>query len=743
MSNSDRLFHVQVAVPVPTRQVYDYATSQRLKPGIRVIVPFGKRKLIGIIVSNHQPPADFTPPFTIRQIEQVLDQEYVIGDNMLKLLSWASGYYHHPIGKVLEAALPARLRIAKPLENPVAETLYRCLPGLDHATIDKSLARAARQRALFTLVSAHDWLSEAQIKSLSTATRTPIRGLLTTLIDKGFIESRIQTSTTPSPGHKPFQAHLTEQQQLAINTVVSCIGKFKSYVLHGITGSGKTEVYLHIAEICIAKGSQALVLIPEIALTPQLVERFTERFGNGVCVIHSNMPDQQRYRTWWQARAGNASVVLGTRSAIFAPMKNLGLIIVDEEHDISYKQQDGFRYHARNLAIKRASLEGVPIVLGSATPSMESMNNVTSGRHQLLNLSHRIGTAKLPEVELVNLKTFPLYEGISAPLLEAISLGLERKQQTILYINRRGFAPIAQCRACAWQASCDRCDARLTFHKKSETFRCHHCSKIIKAQSNCPQCAQTLFYAGVGTQRIEKALIKQFPQARICRFDRDQINTQKILEHTLQQINEGEIDIVIGTQLISKGHDFPGVTLVGVIDPDHGLYSVDFRAPEYLFQQLVQVAGRAGRSKTPGKVIIQTAHPENPYLHLIRDYNFEQFYRYCVEERKSVQLPPFGHIVLWRAESTSDKAGLQFLHFVSQTGRKILAEKRLKGITVMDPISSPMEKRAGKFRAQLLIKAEQRKPLHELLTHWLKKIENSPASRRVRWSIDIDPMEMF
>ncbi len=729
---------------MPIRHAYDYIAPRRLEPGIRVVVPFGRQKLIGIIISNHRSSVDFK----LKQIEQVLDQECAIGDNMLELLHWASGYYHHPIGKVLNAALPAKLRITKPLKNPVTETVYRCLPGLDHATTNKSLARAPRQRALFELVCSHGWISAKQIKSLSTNISGPIRGrdthgLLTSLIDKGFIESRIHTPIAPSPEPKPFQDRLTEQQQLAINAVVSCFGKFKSFVLYGITGSGKTEVYLHITEICITQGRQALVLVPEIALTPQLVERFTERFGHGICVIHSSMTDQQRYQTWWKARAGNATVVLGTRSAIFTWMKNPGLIIVDEEHDISYKQQDGFRYHARDLAIKRASLEGVPIVLGSATPSMESINNAAAGRHQLLSLSHRIGAAKLPEVALVDSKIFPLHEGISSPLLEAIRHGLERQQQTILYINRRGFAPIAQCRVCAWQARCDRCDAFLTFHKTTNTFRCHHCGKIINAQSNCPQCTQTLFYAGIGTQRIEKTLIEQFPQARISRFDRDQINTQKKLVRTLKQINEGKVDIVIGTQLISKGHDFPGVTLVGVIDPDQGLYSVDFRAPEYLFQQLVQVAGRAGRSKTPSRVIIQTAHPENPYLHLIRDYNFAQFYHYCTEERELVKLPPFAYIALWRAESPNDKAGLQFLQFVSQTGRKILAGKRIKGIVMMDPISSPMEKLAGKFRAQLLIKADQRKSLHELLTHWLREIENSPNSRKVRWSIDIDPMEMF
>ncbi len=670
MSNSEWLFHHQVAVPIPVRQVYDYLADQQIESGKRVVIPFGRRKLVGIVVSHHRPSANYK----LKSVEQVLDPECCIGADMLTLLHWASAYYHHPIGEVIHTALPSRLRAAKPLVKPP-------------------------------------------------------------------IESRIHHPIAPA--HQPFQDCLTEQQRLAINTVVAGLGKFASFVLNGITGSGKTEVYLHITEHCIERGQQAMVLVPEIALTPQLVARFTERFGYGVCVIHSSMTDQQRYRAWWQARAGNATVVLGTRSAVFTPMKNIGVIIVDEEHDISYKQQSGFRYHARDLAIKRASLEGLPIVLGSATPSMESMNNATSGRHQLLSLSHRIGAAKLPLIEFIDLKIFPLDEGLSAPLLGAISQGLERQQQTILYINRRGFATVAQCNACAWQARCDRCDAFLTFHKKTNTFRCHHCGKIIRAQSKCPQCNQALFYAGAGTQRIEKKLTAHFPDARISRFDRDEINTQKKLEHALQQINTRQVDVIIGTQLIVKGHDFPAVTLVGVIDPDQGLYSADFRAPEYLFQQLVQVAGRAGRGHAAGRVMIQTAHVGNPYLHLIRQHDFEQFYRYCSAERNLAKLPPFAYIALWRAESTDDTASLKFLQFVSHCGHKILTRQSITGIMIMDPISSPMEKRAGKFRAQLLVQAAQRKSLHQLIAPWLKEIETASASRKVRWSIDIDPMEMF
>ena len=736
MSKSTPSFPHQIAVPVPLRQVYDYLASHQIEPGMRVVAPFGRRKLVGIVVSNYASEGEFK----LKSVEQVLDQECCIDTSMLKLLRWASAYYHHPIGEVFAAALPARLRIAKSLSSPPVETEYRCLPSCDPASTSQLLSRAPRQRALFDLVSAHGWVTTQQIRSLS-GDASGLNHRLRTLIDKGLIESRRHSPIAPA--HQPFLDSLTAQQRLAIDTVVASLGQFTSFVLHGITGSGKTEVYLHITKACINAGQQAMVLVPEIALTPQLVARFTDRFGHGVGVIHSSMSAQQRYLTWWKVRAGHITIVLGTRSAIFTPMKNPGVIIIDEEHDISYKQQSGFRYHARDLAIKRASLDGVPIVLGSATPAMESMHNVASGRHRLLTLSHRIGTAKLPLIEFIDTKVFALDEGLSAPLLDAIRERLQRQQQTILYINRRGFAPIVQCNACAWRACCDRCDACLAFHKKTTTFRCHHCGKTDKAQGNCPQCGQVLFYAGIGTQRIENKLIEHFPHARIKRFDRDEINTQRKLEHALEQINARQVDIIIGTQLIVKGHDFPAVTLVGVIDPDQGLYSIDFRAPEYLFQQLVQVAGRSGRSQAAGHVMIQTAHPHNPYLHLIRAHDFNQFYHYCSEERNLAKLPPFAYLALWRAESTDNQTSLQFLQFVSRCGRNILPRTSPKAITIMEPISAPMEKRDGKFRAQLLVTATHRKPLHQLIAVWLNTIESTPASRKVRWSIDIDPMDMF
>lgn len=740
MSNLSREYTVQVAVPVPIRQIYDYLAPRAISPGVRVVVPFGKRTLIGMVVSNNVPSTELQ----LKPVKEILESDRSINENLMGILKWAAKYYHHPLGEVISTALPGRLRSAKSLADPQLEVQYRSVQDIPQTTMAIGLTRAPRQLALYEKLTSDVWRSADQIKQdFEEFNNSTLGGLLVKLIEKGLVESReFQISVTPLPV-KQFTAELTVEQQAVIQKVAGTLNKFKSFVLHGITGSGKTEIYLQLAARCIEKSKQVMVLIPEIALTPQLVDRFTERFGTGVCLIHSAMTDKNRYRAWWQARSGSATVVLGTRSAIFTPLKNPGLFIVDEEHDISYKQQDGFRYHARDLAIKRASIEQVPVILGSATPSMESMNNTDLGRHQILQLTERIGDAKLPSVELIDSKIFPINEGISAPLMQSIRETLDQKQQIILYINRRGFAPIAQCRECAWQAKCDRCDAFLTYHRKTNTFRCHHCSKIIKALTNCTNCNDSLVFAGVGTQRIEDGLREHFPETRIVRFDRDEINNQQKLENTLSKINNGEIDIVIGTQLISKGHDFPGVTLVGVINPDQGLYSVDFRAPEYLFQQMVQVAGRAGRGSAPGKVIIQTAHPDNPYLYLIQKHDFDRFYHFCSEDRKSVGLPPFGYIALWRAESTTELAGLKFLQFVKLAGESIMKKRNFPGISIMDPVGSPMEKLAGRYRAQLLVKSLNRKHLHDLISPWLRKIEKSPQARKVRWSMDIDPMEMY
>ena len=741
-SPDEQVHRIQIAIPVPLRQGFEYLSPEPVAPGSRVLVPFGKqsnRSVVGVVLSRSGPGKNIK----LKTIERVLDDTPVFTDSLTRLLHWATVYYHHPVGEVFQTAIPVRLRSAVGIENPVLEICYRRVKDLNISGTDQLLARAPKQQQLFRLLSDSSEYSLAELTdAMAAKTSAGIHRVLKILLKKGIIERR---ERHPPPREYPtiqFDSRLTDEQQVAVDSVVESLGQYRSFVLHGITGSGKTEVYLHIAQQCLETGHQVMVLVPEIALTPQLLGRFRSRLGEGVTMIHSGLSSQERYISWWRAREGTATVILGTRSAIFTPMKRPGLIIIDEEHDHSYKQQDGFRYHARDLAIKRASMENIPILLGSATPSMESINNMKTGKHRPLTLSRRTGRARLPEIEWVDLQKHRQNDGLTARLLEAIRTEINNGRQVILYINRRGYAAVAGCPHCDWKAKCDRCDACLTFHKKTNTLRCHHCGRIARPMSRCPDCERLLFYLGAGTQRLEEALGQQFPDARIVRFDSDEITTRASLEHILSRINQGNMDIIIGTQLISKGHDFPRVTLVGIVAPDQGLYSTDFRAPEYLFQQLVQVAGRAGRDQLPGKVIIQTSYPENPYLQMALGHDYSGFHQLCSQQRKAAGFPPFGFMTLWRAESARPGAAIQFLQYVRQIGQNIRKNRDHRDVNIMDPISSPREKLAGRYRAQLLVKSNRRKPLHDLLSLWLSEIETSAQARKVRWSLDVDPMEM-
>ena len=744
---------LQIAVPVPLRRCFDYITDSPVATGTRMLVPFGKRKLTGVVISSN--PSTI-PMQKLKRVLTRLDDQPVFSDSMFELLHWSAKYYHYPIGEVFATALPKKLRAHDTALDPTIETHYRITTKLNKEQLASRLSRSAKQRAVFEFLaqhsstdpahqlngglSNHSWVSKEHIYQALPASLGGIKRLL----EKQLAESQERPVFLPEQTHKRHhQVVLTSEQQDATDKVIDSHGQFTPFLLNGITGSGKTEVYLHAADYMIQKGCQVLVLVPEISLTPQLINRFKARLGNRVCAVHSSLTDLERYKTWWRASRGEASVVLGTRSAVFTPLSRPGLIIIDEEHDISYKQQDGFRYHARDVAIKRASLEQVPIVLGSATPSMESIYNQRKGRYQSLILSQRAGQSSLPVTSLVDLNTQPIHEGISLPLLEAVKARIDRGEQSILYINRRGFAPMIQCGQCSWQATCPRCDSHLIYHHNTKKFRCHHCDSRKPSHKNCPKCHSSLFFAGFGTQRIEESLRHSFPHARISRLDRDEITTQRKLEEELGRIGNHEIDIIIGTQLITKGHDFPKVTLVGVINSDHGLYSVDFRSTEYLFQQLVQVSGRAGRSDLSGKVLIQTAHPNNQYLEFIKRQDFDEFSQHCLSERGAAQLPPFSHIALWRAESSQEKDAVQFLQSVKIIGEQLVAQANENEILIMDAVHSPMEKLAGRYRAQLLVKSGNRRALHLLLDQWLYHIEHSRFSNKVRWSLDVDPMEMF
>jgi primosomal protein N' (replication factor Y) len=485
-----------------------------------------------------------------------------------------------------------------------------------------------------------------------------------------------------------------------------------------------------------------LMLVPEIGLTPQLVDRVRRRVNSPVLLLHSALTDSERSNAWLQAARGEPAVILGTRSAVFTPLPSLGLVIVDEEHDPSFKQQDGFRYHARDLAVMRANRNQVPIVLGSATPSLESMLNVRNGNYQLLRLSQRAGAAAMPVVNLVDQRTHALNDGLSPPMIAAIKDRLAKSEQSLLFLNRRGYAPVIMCRACGWTQSCPRCDAHMIVHQHKNLLRCHHCGSETPLPERCPSCdAEELKPIGEGTERVERALNKLFPGARIDRVDRDTTARKGSLEQKLEDIRECKVDIIIGTQMLSKGHDFPNITLVGVLNADQGLYGADFRGPEHLIQQVMQVSGRAGRADRSGEVLIQTWHPDHAAFKALVNHDYDMFVDAALQERQQAGFPPYTYFALLRAEATERGRALQFLNKARNLGVPIAENNN--ALELFDALNAPMEKRAGRYRAQLLLKSTTRPALHQCLSGWLPLIDELPEARKVRWSLDVDPMDMY
>ena len=726
---------VQVALPCPLHTLFDYLSpdSASAQPvGARVRVPFGARKtLVGVVAS--QAAASALPPQRLKRVVATLDQDPLWSATLFDLLCWAADYYHHPLGEVLATALPAWLRQGRPAR--LSGFAFWALNATGQGNDPAVLVRAPAQRRVFTaLRAAPDGLSETDLQAISPNWRAALRALQR----RGWIvKEERDVFAQPSPVSRPAPP-LTPAQAAAVSAIGAHANKYQGFLLHGVTGSGKTEVYLAAIDAVLARGGQALVLVPEIGLTPQLVERFRERFAVSIAVLHSGLTDGERLAAWLAARDGRAAVVLGTRSAVFTPFKRLGLMVVDEEHDGSYKQQEGFRYSARDVAVMRAARESIPVVLGSATPSLESLKNARDGAYQLLELPDRTGGAGMPDVALIDLRQHAVDDGLTHPLRMAIADCLARGEQSLLFLNRRGFAPAWMCHDCGWVANCERCDARLTYHQRRKLLICHHCGHEEPTVTTCPQCADGAPKAlGEGTERIEQAIARLFPKVRIARLDRDATRAKGALEETLRRVRAGEADILIGTQMLSKGHDFPNVTLVGVINADQGLYSGDFRAEEKLMQQILQVAGRAGRADKLGRVLLQTWHPDHPLFAALRRHDFNGFADYLLSERSSASYPPYVHLALLRAESPRAGAAVAFLAHA----HRLAASPA--GVELMDPVPAPMERRQGRWRAQLLVQAEHRKPLHAFLDRWVQALAASKEAKRVRWSLDVDPIDLY
>ncbi|HFD80875.1 MAG TPA: primosomal protein N', partial [Gammaproteobacteria bacterium] len=593
------------------------------------------------------------------------------------------------------------------------------------------LARAPRQqRLLETLAAAASGLPRERLEA-------PL-AVITTLHRKGWIRPVEKPTPAVDTAASPYA--LTAAQQEAVQRIRESFGRFQSFLLQGVTGSGKTEVYLQLIAPLLHAGRQVLVLVPEIGLTPQLVNRFRERFDTDVAVLHSGLNDSRRLAAWEAARQGRTGLILGTRSAVFTPLKDPGLIIVDEEHDSSLKQQDRFRYSARDLAVTRAQQLDIPVLLGSATPSLESLYNVRQGRYRLLSLPQRPGQARPPRMRLLDLRNQPMRHLLSEALAQAMDRHLKRGGQVLLFLNRRGFSPLLLCHACGWVADCRRCDARMTLHQRHGELRCHHCGSQRRVDRFCPACGSSeLVGIGEGTERIEEALRERFPDRPVLRIDRDTTRRKGRLEEALADAEAGRFPILLGTQMLAKGHHFPNVSLVAILDADQGLFSTDFRASERLAQLIIQVAGRAGRADRPGEVIIQTHNPEHPLLLQLVQEGYPAFARAALEERREAGLPPWSSMALLRAEAAQSAYPRAFLERARELAEPLLGTE----VQLWGPVAAPMERRAGRYRAQLLLQSTRRAALQRLLDGWLPAFEKLKEARRVRWSIDVDPVDLY
>ena len=723
---------LRIAIDTPLRRLFDYREGEGppAEPGMRVWAPFGRRRLIGVVIERV--PESSQPPEKLRSASPPLDDTPALDAELLKLLRWAADYYHHPLGEVIASALPTALRMGAPLR---ATDLRWRITGRGPHAIDALPTRAARLRRLYAAIEAEGAITVSRANELIDGAAAALRALAARELIESFTPTQSVAPTTPAVTDGP---PLNEAQRNAVASIGATFGSFASHLLHGVTGSGKTEVYMQLIAQALLRGEQALVLVPEIALTPQLLQRFTQRFGAGVTTVHSAMTDLERLEAWRAAREGAAPIVIGTRSAVFTPLARPGLIIVDEEHDASFKQQDGFRYSARDLAIMRAQRLNIPIVLGSATPALETLERAQRHPQWLSQLRERAGGARSPALTLVDLRVNSQTHGVSTPALLAIERRVQAGEQVMVFLNRRGYAPVLFCPKCGWSAHCTRCDAHLTAHARGAKLQCHHCGAQTPWLDVCQDCHAPAKPVGQGTERIEEFLAMQFPSAPLLRIDRDAIRRKGELEDALERVRNDEVRILVGTQMLTKGHDFPNVTLVVVLNADQGLFSTDFRAPERLAQTIVQVAGRAGRAERPGEVLIQTEYPDHPLLQLLLARGYEGFAAAALAEREQSAWPPYARLALLRAEGATLDAPMRFLQRAYALG-----EKRPQSLRLLGPAPAPMTRRAGRHRAQLLVHAPRPAPMHQFLSQWIAQLEALPETRRVRWSIDVDPLELF
>jgi len=721
---------ISIAVPVPLYTAFDYRLPEGLAaaPGCRVRVPFGRRELTGVVLKTGVEPAADAAEGHYRDLLRVLDAEPLLSDEQLALAAWIADYYRHPIGEVVAAMLPVALRGEEPATLRRAPRFAITAAG--RAALAALPARSQRLRDLLVQLAA----APAERAAIAAPAAVLRRAMEQQWVAETQADMPLSAIVAPI-AELPV---LTEDQASAVAALAAapCFGV---HLLHGVTGSGKTEVYLRAIATALAAGRQVLVLVPEIGLTPQLLQRVRERFGAAaVAGSHSALSETERGQVWLRARSGELAIVVGTRSAALLPLPRLGLVIVDEEHDVSFKQQDGLRYSARDLAVLRGQRAGAPVILGSATPSLESLQHAQSGRYAWLRMSKRVHQLAPPQLQLIDVRGQVLQDGLSPTLAAAIARHLQQGGQVLLFINRRGYAPALLCHDCGWSAQCRNCDSRMTWHRGRGRLICHHCGARQAPPRHCPQCSSKQLVAlGQGTERVEETLRAGFPEARVERFDSDRLRSLRALDTLLRDTREGRVNILVGTQMLAKGHDFAGLSLVGIVDADQALYSVDFRALERMGQLLTQVAGRAGRADKPGEVLVQTHQPEHPALRRLVDRGYDGLAELLLIERRIAGLPPFAHLAMLRAEARNEADATGFLQAA------LACLPVVEGLEALGPVPAPMERRAGRYRAQLLLQSQERAPLHRALKPWPMLLDSLPGARAVRWSLDVDPIDLY
>ncbi|MFG6665928.1 primosomal protein N' [Halomonas sp. HNIBRBA4712] len=732
---------LQVALPSPLRQLFDYLPGRQTpaggwQPGLRVRVPFGRREVVGVVIRTL--PRSTLAREKLKPIAEVLDEAPLPADWQW-LCHFTARYYQHGLGDTMQLAMPARLRQG----YPMAGRTFTQWQAINDASLD-SLKNAPKQAELYALLRQHAQGLPAQAISAHGYTKEQLMALSR----KGLASSRdvarqAGSRFDPRAGLLASPAlPLNREQAAALAALHENLEGYHPCLLEGVTGSGKTEIYLQLIEALAAKGKQSLVLVPEIGLTPQTLSRFRSRFKAPVVALHSGLNDAERMDAWEAAADGRALIVIGTRSAIFTPLANPGAIIVDEEHDGSYKQHDGLRYHARDLAVARAHYHGIPLLLGSATPSLESLSRALAGDYRHLRLTQRPSRHPPARLELTDLRHQRRQGGLLPSAIKAIESTLAAGKQALVFINRRGFAPRLACHACGWMADCGQCDARMTLHRHPPLLACHHCDSRRALPDACPECGSgDLRALGSGTERTEETLTGLFPDATIHRIDRDSTRRKDSFDQVLKEVHRGEPCILVGTQMLAKGHHLPHVTLVVVINADGGLYSADFRALEHSAQLLEQVAGRAGRAAHPGRVLVQTLHPDDPHLGKLAEHGYGALARDLLEERRLAKLPPFGFMALVRLESPKEQAAMALAQAAAQALREWLANVGVAA-RCLGPVPAPMERRQNRYHVHVLIAADRRSQRQAAANFIVQWLEASREARSVRWSIDIDPQTL-